>query len=769
MKTFLRACGALALLLALAAGATGLSAQESEVIHGFVRQAETGEPVPQSSLTVDGRLHGQSNGDGYFSFPRLDAGEHRIVIRAVGFEPLDTLVRTSSAPLELRLRSAPTEIPGITVRASRALERPFEAPEVSVRTVTPAEIRRVPAALEADLFRSIQALPGVVSPGVLSSRLLVRGGAADQNLFLLDGYPVLQPYHLGGGFSAFHTEAVRDAELWIGAPPARYGGALSSVLDVSLREGNRERTTGTATLGLVTSSAVVEGGHPRGAWFVGARRTYIDQAAKGRGANLPYYFYDAYAKGHADLTPSDRVSLLVFLGRDQIYNERRRERERFEWSNEVYGVSWRHLFGGRAVFEQRASLSRFAQELRGGYTNLQHSRIGTDHLVSLAQLRGDLQWEPAEGHRVETGYLVQREAGDHRVEYSAFGKYDDESMEVAGQAAGALLAAYVQDEVTLSPKLRARLGLRGEAAGEHRSLQPRLSARYLLSDRLALTAGGGLVRQYGQTMQDPDANFDVYSVDLVTSAYEPDAPAASASHLVGGLEAKLPHEIRFRAEGYAKHFGGLSTIGQYDPEAQRFAVERIESATGEVYGLDLSLGREAPGRVRGWLGYSLTSSTRTVDGARFAAELQPRHRFVAVWETEPRRGWSFTGRFEGFEGIPFTPVTAMVPARAYDFQAGRFSDLCSINRSAFTYGDRNSARTEFSKRLDLGAGKRWSDRRGWKWELSLSLLNTLFDPVGLFRPAPTWKQNGCGTPSDVVWETEYVLPPVPSVGVRVAF
>ncbi|MDQ3557326.1 MAG: TonB-dependent receptor [Gemmatimonadota bacterium] len=761
-------------LLATAATPAPSSPQdprESAAVHGFVREAESGEPIPLSLISVDARQQALADGDGYFAFPRLRTGEHRITVRALGYAALDTVLSTSSAPVQLRLRRAPLEVAGITARASRALERPFETPEVSVRTVTPAEIRRVPAALEADLFRSIQALPGVVSPGILSSRLLVRGGAPDQNLFLLDGYPVIQPYHLGGGFSAFHTEAVRDAELWMGVPPARYGGALSSVLDVSLREGNRERTTGTATLGTMTSSAVIEGGHPLGAWFVGARRTYVDIAAQGGGADLPYHFHDAYLKSYADVSPADRLGVLLFLGRDAIYNPRKREREHFRWSNDLYGFSWRHLFGGRAVLEQRVSLSRFGQELRGGRTSIQGAGIATDHDVALFQARGDLRWNPTERHRVEIGYTAQREEREHRVVYT-YGRDWDQAAQSSIQTSGNLLAGYVQDDVTLSERLRLRVGVRGEAVGPHQSLQPRVTAKYLISDHLALTGGAGTVRQYDHVLQDPDVNFDVYSVDVVRSSLEPDASSGRASHFVGGVEARLPHDLRLRAEGYAKTFDGLVLIAPYDPANRRFAIERLETASGTARGLDLSLGREEPGRVRGWVGYSLASSERSVEGSTFATELLPRQRFVAVWDTQLRRDWGFTGRFEAFEGIPYTPATTMVPWRDFDFNAGHFSDLCDSRDAAtkieYLYGARGSARTGWTKRLDLGAGRRWTSRRGWKWELSLSLLNVLFDPLGTLRPVSSGKQVGC-VPEEVRWENHLVLPPIPSVGVRVEF
>src|SRR5699024_4267722 len=159
----------------------------------------------------------------------------------------------------------------------------------------------------------------------------------------------------------------------------------------------------------------------------------------------------------------------------RIYNPYKRDLQHFEWSNDVYGLSWRHLFGGRAVLEQRVSFSRFAQELRGGYSSLQGAGIATDHRTSLLQLRGDLEWGAAARHRIEVGYAAQRDADEHRVAYR-YGLDYDLGAERLAQSDGTLLAAYVQDDVTLSDRLRVRLGVRGEAAAANRSLQPRLAA-----------------------------------------------------------------------------------------------------------------------------------------------------------------------------------------------------------------------------------------------------------------------------------------------------
>lgn len=750
-----------------AAPLTAQTTEPSRVIHGFVREAQTGEPIPSTIVVVDGVVRMQTDRNGYFSFPRLFPGEHRVQIRAFGYASVDTIITTTPVPREMLLAVAPVELAGITVEAAQPGERPFEAPEVSVTTITPAQVRRVPAALEADVFRAIQALPGVNASNAFSSRMLVRGGSADQNLFLLDGYPVIHPYHLTGAFSAFHLDAVKDVEFWTAAPPARYGGRLSSVLDVGLRDGNREQHTGAASLGLVSSAAVVEGPHRRGAWFAGLRSTYLDLVTRAVGQEMPYRFYDAYGKTYVDLGSSDRVSALVFLGRDGTWRVGDHV-DHFDWTNDVYGVSWRRLLGGRGVFEQRFSLSRFTEQLEGGGSKLHGAYVHTDNEIELLSARGDLQLNVSRHHQVEAGYSVERREGEYWIGYlDGFAR--ELLEERSATTSENTFALYAQDDATITDDLRFRIGARAESDGKNWSFQPRVAGKYLLSDRVAFTAGAGLLRQSDHLLQDPDINFDIYTADLWLSATEPGIPVSSSTHLVAGVEARLSHGLRFRSEVYQKESTGLVTLAPFRSQERQFATQRLETAAGTDRGLDISLGRENEGRVRGWVGYSLASSTRTVNDSVFGADPHPRQRFVAVWDADVFRVWGFTGRFEAFEGIPFTPAVSMIPTRRFDFGQGQFSDQCQAILIDYLYGSRNSASTGWSKRLDLGTGRKWTDRRGWKWELSVSLINALFDPTGVFRPAPARDFGGCEQPEKVIKESELILPPIPSASVRVVF
>ena len=268
-------------------------------------------------------------------------------------------------------------------------------------------------------------------------------------------------------------------------------------------------------------------------------------------------------------------------------------------------------------------------------------------------------------HAIEAGYAIDWLRERHRTTYDYLAFFDSAySPERRAESESTTYSAYLQDDVLLTSDLRVRLGLRAEASGTYRSFQPRLAARYRLSDRLDLTAAAGTLRQYVHVLQDPDVDLlSVYSVDIWLSAHEPGVTAGRATHLVGGIEARLPYGLAFRAEAYQKRYDGLVAIAPYDPAYRIPAILRLDDASGLARGLDVSLGREGAEDVRGWIGYSLAASERTVDGAAFPADPHPRQRIVAVLDARRNDRWRLTGRLEAREGVPYTPAVAMLPRR----------------------------------------------------------------------------------------------------------
>ena len=186
--------------------------------------------------------------------------------------------------------------------------------EPSRVNLSPRILKSQPSLTEPDIFRTIQSLPGVLTTSEFSTGLVIRGGNTDQNLILLDGITVYNPSHLGGLFSNFIVDAVKDAELIKGGYNAEYGGRLSAVLDIRSREGNRNKIEGSSSVSLLTAQSTIEGPIPGGAFLVAGRRTYFDKVLPYVTDNfdLPYYFYDLQGHIFTDLNEKDRISLSFY-------------------------------------------------------------------------------------------------------------------------------------------------------------------------------------------------------------------------------------------------------------------------------------------------------------------------------------------------------------------------------------------------------------------------------------------------------------------------
>lgn len=756
--------------------------QASSPLHGYVREAGTGEPIVVAEVTAGNRATAVTDRHGYFRTAAVAGDSTRVRVRAYGYARLDTVVAVTPRPLELRLERVPVRLNGLQVRARRARDS-LELPMPGFRLVGREELLEVPAGLQADLMRSLQALPGVVAASPVSSRLLVRGGGPDQNQLLLDGFPILYPYHLAGAFSSFDVDAVQDVAFWPGAPPARYGGHLSSVVDVALRDGNRERTTGEATLGFVTSGAEVEGPVPAGAFMLSARRTYIDALARIPGGRFPYYFWDTTAKVHFDLGRSDRITAVGFYGHDRLrrvmVNDSAAgepENEDFRWRNGTFGISWRHLFGAGAVFRQHVSRSMFAQRLTGANTERgAHALVASSHDVTLWSARGELEVLGLPAQRLTLGYEAGRRTDGHDTEYWTWSELLDAlevtERELAARGLAPVLSGYAEDRLAIGPA-SLRLGLRAERFDTTTLLQPRVAVGFRPRPGLELHGWWGRVAQYEQVIQDPDLGLaSLYSVDIWLPADAPGGRVSRGEHAGLGASLALPLDLDLQLDLYSKRMDGLAVVPDATDAERTVAIQRLQPADGRVRGLDLTLRRSVAEGLSGWLGYSYLHARTLAGGADYPATRQPRNRFVTVLDWSDGR-WRFDTRFEAFEGLPYTPALASFTSRPFDLGDGaRPSTYCQATSTEFLYGDLNSARTGLSKRMDVSARYTAPTRWGWSYELGFSIYNLLFDAPGIFRPQhyPSVIPIACESPESVEREPEIQLPAVPSVTLRVVF
>ena len=253
-------------------------------INGFVRDTKNGEPISYANVFLNNTALGAAtNRDGYFVISKVPVGKYELNISMIGYEIFKQevhIIDSEAIRVDILLKEQALEVMEILVTAERQkFERQMESSQISLDM---REINSAPAFIEPDVFRTLQMLPGVQTTSDFSSALYVRGSTPDQNLIMLDGITVYNPYHLGGIFSTFNTDAIKEADFHAGGFSARYGGRMGAILNIINREGNSNEVTGMANISLISSKALLEGPLPKwggikGSWIVSGRRTYFDQ------------------------------------------------------------------------------------------------------------------------------------------------------------------------------------------------------------------------------------------------------------------------------------------------------------------------------------------------------------------------------------------------------------------------------------------------------------------------------------------------------------
>jgi CarboxypepD_reg-like domain/TonB-dependent Receptor Plug Domain len=336
------------------------------VIEATSRETLIGITIQLRSTTNSQQRFGtRSNKNGIFTLPAVPVGEYDVSVRTIGYKPFTKhITLQDNARLDIALEQEDIRLQRVSVEAEQS------APAlVSVVSLSAGDIKRMPSlGAEADVMRAIQLLPGVKSANELSSGLYVRGSTPEQTLILFDGVTIYNPAHLFGIFSSFNPDAVSDLKLYKGAFPAEYGGRLSSVLDITMKEGSKERLGGSASISLLSAHAFLEGPISENIRFmVSGRSMYFGALAEVLKLNntIPIYnFYDLNAKLTATLSENDRISASGYFGRDDLKASQANGGFNFGWDNTTGQIKWTHLFSPVFFTSVAASYSSYNYDYR---------------------------------------------------------------------------------------------------------------------------------------------------------------------------------------------------------------------------------------------------------------------------------------------------------------------------------------------------------------------------------------------------------------------
>ena len=641
-------------------------------IAGTVAESGTGEAVIgisvmlfEDSVAVNERvsLRGVStNKFGFFSLPNIPYGQHFLVVRGVGFRTLVQKVHLSSENnqllLTVRLESEPILLQEIEIRGERQSN---STSTVNTIDISPKILQQLPSlGGEIDLFRTLQLLPGVKTISEISSGLYVRGGSPDQNLNLLDGVIVYNPSHLAGFISTFNPDALHNVRLIKGAFPAEYGGRLSSVIDITMKEGSQEKVSGAGGISMLSSRLTVEGPiNDESTFMISGRRVYFDLLLKlfGKPREAPtYYFYDFNMKANYRLSETDRIYVSGYLG-DDVLEAAEEIQDQYEilWGNRTGSLRWMHIVSANLLTNITLSHSRFRFSTRIVDDNSFGDRedFSTLSQVNDYTIRGEVQYFPNETHTFKTGGEITWHS--FRAAASMVREF------LSAQHLTSLDASvFVQDEWKISQQFSTNLGLRAYyfKSGNYLQMEPRLSVSYSFTDQWKMNASSCVAHQFLHLVVRNDI---VFPTDLWFPSTSTIPPGKSVQYTFGMETTVLGDHFLLGIEGYHKQ---MSHLLEYKPNADFSIGIPLESqftkGSGRSYGIEFFLNRRV-GELTGWIGYTLSWTTRTFAGLNkgkpFSTRYDTRHDISAVAAYRLGERWELGATWVYRSGQAYTSPT----------------------------------------------------------------------------------------------------------------
>jgi len=743
---------ALALAVALSVP-TVLPGQDAARVQlsGYIRDAASREVVRYAIVTADNdSIQTLSNADGFY-FLNLTPGPHRVRVRAIGYAPLDTtVVLAAPRTLDFEMVTRAVMLQRVQVSAEQApADVDPASPQMSIARLDLATVRQAPAALgEIDPIRSITLLPGVTTSSDFSTAFSVRGGTSDQNLILLDEATIYNPAHVLGFLSVFNSDAVADVTLHKGAIPARFGGRLSSVLDVRQREGTAEQFQGSASIGLLASRLLMEGPlGDRGSWLVAGRRSYADVflalAPDTSIRDSRAYFYDLNAKTNVTLGENGTVMASAYLGRDLFSPSADFEAG---WGNRSATLRWNQIVSQRLF--SKVSYTGGTYDYLLGFTVLD-GRVDWRSYITSHELRLDESYHLSERSVIEFGGELARQSirpGDleprdttkllpirvarrqgvstalhashvldigNRLSVSyglRFSTYARRAPATVYEYADGRPVRYNPTLLRFEPSQTIDSTYQGSGnIASFSGLEPRVSLRVAVGENASVKASYARTRQYlllASRTNNPTP-LDVW---------EPVGPWVKPQH---ADQVALGYAATLRDGGYElsveSYFKRSYNVLDFVPGSDVILNPQIESAllqgVGRSYGLEV-LFRKYVGDWTGWVSYTLgraeqrfvaTPGAGINNGAWFPSPSDKTHD-VSIVATRPLGvRWTLGTTFSFATGLPVTyPVSRYV-----------IDDLVVPE-----YGARNSSRLPPYHRLDVSL-----TRVGERSELQIGVFN----------------------------------------------
>ena len=730
--------------------------QSKHTISGYIKDATNGEVLIGATVVIHELATGTiSNVYGFYSITLPD-GNYHITYKYMGYNDVqNTLNLAQDIRMDVELPLAKNELDEVVI-TGRPIDENVRGIEMSTLEMDIKSIEKLPAFVgEVDIIKSLQLLPGVATVGEGASGFNVRGGTVGQNLILLDEAPVYQSSHLFGFFSVFNPDAVKDLKLYKGGIPARYGGRLSSILDIRMKEGNYKEYDVSGGVGTIFSRLAVEGPikKDKSSFIIAGRRSYGDVIAKAvsdvlnDGAAL--YFYDLTAKTNFNINENNRIFFSGYFGRDVFKLD---QFQGFDWGNSTATFRWNHLYSSRLFSNVSLFYSNYDYGLQIG----ENERNTYDWNARISTFN----FKPEYSYFINTnneltfgGEAILYRFEPANIKSVSNGEETDISLDTRKALETSL---YIGNEQHISSKMIFQYGLRyshftymggtvyhygdtipgvarplisrkskddwGKVAS-YGNLEPRASFRYQISENASVKGSYNRMNQYIHLISNTTASTPIDIWQPSTNNIRPQQGDQVAMGLFKNLKE---NKYETSVEAYYKW---TRNQVEYIDGAEIFGNEYLESqllsGIGRAYGLEF-YGKKNTGRLTGWVSYTLGKTEMQVDGINFGTDkvnrkgnwyptrFDQRHNLKIAAFFELKKRTTLSANFSFLSGTPATFPTDRITVAGYV--------IPYINGS-----ERNNFRIPDYHRLDVAVtfDNVWRGKKGRKGEdnLVVSIYN----------------------------------------------
>jgi len=771
-------------------------------VSGYVREKGSQEALIGVNVYLPGTSVGTTtNTYGFYSLTLPAQDSLTLTFSFVGYDVVTrTLPLRKSTELNVSLAPGRT-LNEVVVQGTSTNERVSDSPQMSQIDVPVTQIKKIPAFLgEKDVLKVLQLMPGVQKGSEGQTGIYVRGGGPDQNLIILDDAVVYNASHLFGFFSVFNGDALKSVELTKGGFPARYGGRLSSVIDLNMKDGNKEGLHGEGGIGLIASRLTLEGPIQKGksSFLVSGRRTYLDLIARPLirqqtdGQTVAgYYFYDLNAKANYDFGPKNKLYLSGYFGQDRFYAQEQEEGTNIglSWGNATGTLRWNHLFSQRLFSNLSLIFSNYKfqissdQQADGTNYSLRYSSGIRDF-----SLKYDVDFYPTPQHSLRFG----AQSIYHRFTPSAVVVANSDINQYRNNVEAIDVVEsglYAEDNWRPNARWRINGGLRLshfiQKEVNYIRPEPRLSAAYVLKPTLSLKASYALMNQYVHLLSNTGIGLPT---DLWVPTTDRVKPQQSQQVALGLAKDFTEKNLTLTLEGYYKKMNniinyreGASFLLIDDPQSANKVrwEDNVTAGRGWSYGAEFLLQKKV-GRFSGWAGYTLSWTQWQFAELNFGQKFYPRYdrrhdiSLVGIYELSP--GITLSGTWVYGTGNALTVPLASYQAFPHQASPSNLSEYYNTalarffgtGRAVNDYSSKNSFRAEAYNRMDLSLQfhkkKKHHDRT---WELSVYNLYNRRNPF--FYALDTETSINASQPSKTVLKRYSVFPIVPSISYNFKF